>query len=416
MNKKHRWIAALIMCVLLLCISTYASAEEDRVRLHIMHFYGETETDYTVICLRKIIDEELPEVFPNVELVEEVCDNETYKVKLRVLMACDELPDIMFSYGGGFSEPFFETGHVLALDDYLDDFYKERLVDENQKYFTYDGKLYGLCSTRWTGVLYCNTALFERAGVEIPETYDELLEVCAALRQNGIQPIACGMVNYWMGQQWINNYTLQLGGAELYQQMLDDEVSLNNEMLKKAAEYVLTLINAKAFCDEMNYIDSSEAEEIFLKEQAAMIYIGDWFTRTAEERLGNKVAVAKMPQLPDVAYPEDYHGGAVNGWIVSADTQYPELATQVVSYLAYRVSCYLPAISTFKLEANEYLNQPDALEQKIMKFYPEGAVGGAAWDTIMLPEEASTWLKLCGRLFTHRCNGAGFALQVGAIR
>ncbi len=415
MNKLYRRISVLL-CAIIACSCFGACAEEGKVRLRIMHYYGETETDYASTYLRKIIEEELPEVFPNVELVEEVYDNETYKVKLRVQMACDELPDIMFSYGGGFSKPFFETGHVLALDDYLDDFYKDRLIDEYQKNFTYDGKLYGICYTRWTGVLYCNTELFARAGAKIPETYDELLEACATLRAAGIQPIACGMVNYWMGQQWINNFTLQLGGAEMYRQMLDGEVSLNNDTLKNAAQYVLDLLNAKAFCDDVNLMESSDAEEMFMNGEAAMIYIGDWFTQTAENRMGDKVTAVKMPLLPDAAYPEDYHGGAVNGWIVSADTEYPELATQVAAYLAYRVCCYLPAYSTFNLSEDEYLSRPDALEEKIMAFYPDDAVGGAAWDTLMLPEEASAWLKLCGRLFTRRCDGAGFALQVGVIR
>lgn len=134
-------------------------------------------------------------------------------------MASDEQPDIMLCYGGGFMKSFVDAGKVLPLDDYMDDFYKEHMKNDMQENFIFDGLQYGTCCTYWTGVLYCNQELFDRAEAKIPETYEELLDSVEKFRNAGIEPIALGMVNKWPGQQWINNFTIQLGGAEHYKEI-----------------------------------------------------------------------------------------------------------------------------------------------------------------------------------------------------
>lgn len=143
-----------------------------------MYYWGDTDSDISSRYLKEILENDFPKAFPNIELIQETCDNETYKKKLKVLMASDEVPDIMISYGGGFSENFVKAGKVLALDDYLDKFYKEHIDMEQQQNFIFDGKFYGICYANWKGVLYCNTELLEKAAAKVPETYEELLKTC----------------------------------------------------------------------------------------------------------------------------------------------------------------------------------------------------------------------------------------------
>lgn len=381
---------------------------EEKTTIHIMHYWGETDADESAKSFRKIVDGEFSKVFPNVELVESVYDNATYKKKIKVMMASDEVPDIMFGYGGGFAEPFVNSGKVLALDSYLSDEYRDKMEMDLQHDFIYAGQQYGICFSYWTGVLYCNQSLFDKAGVSIPQTYAELLEVSQQLRANDIQPIACGMLDQWPGQQWINNFTIQLGGAELYKKLAKGEESLDNDMLAEAADLVQKLVKEDVFCDDMYKMTSSEAEEMFLNGDTAMIYIGSWYTSVAEERLGDKLTVAKMPVLPGAQYTDDYHGGGSNGWMISANTKNPELATHVTEWLAYRLSCYQPQSSTFQLKKGNQVKNISKIEQDILDMYENKKEGGCAWDTLMRPESVDIWLDLCGQLFDLRFNGTGF--------
>lgn len=385
-----------------------AQNTEDKISIRMLHYWGDTDADVSSRYLKEILEEEFPKAFPDVELIQDTCDNETYKNKIKILMASDEQPDIMFSYGGGFMKSFVDAGKVLPLDDYMDDFYKEHMKTDMQENFIFDGQQYGTCCTYWTGVLYCNQELFDQAGAEIPETYEGLLESVKKLRSVGIEPIALGMVNKWPGQQWINNFTIQIGGAEHYKEMARGEASLNDPILAEAANLIENLITENAFCSDRYKLTSGEAEELFLSGGAAMIYIGSWFTTFAEERIGDNLKVAKMPVVPGAKYTEDYHGGGVNGWIASADTEYPELAANIVAWLSYELSCYEPECGSFTVESEDQKMNISPISQQILDMYENKKEGGIAWDTLMSPKQAGIWLDTCARLFEGRLNGRRF--------
>ena len=385
-----------------------AQNTEDKISIRMLHYWGDTDADVSSRYLKEILEEEFPKAFPDVELIQDTCDNETYKNKIKILMASDEQPDIMFSYGGGFMKSFVDAGKGLPLDDYMDDFYKEHMKTDMQENFIFDGQQYGTCCTYWTGVLYCNQELFDQAGAEIPETYEGLLESVKKLRSVGIEPIALGMVNKWPGQQWINNFTIQIGGAEHYKEMARGEASLNDPILAEAANLIENLITENAFCSDMYKLTSGEAEELFLSGGAAMIYIGSWFTTFAEERIGDNLKVAKMPVVPGAKYTEDYHGGGVNGWIASADTEYPELAANIVAWLSYELSCYEPECGSFTVESEDQKMNISPISQQILDMYENKKEGGIAWDTLMSPKQAGIWLDTCARLFEGRLNGRRF--------
>ena len=385
-----------------------AQNTEDKISIRMLHYWGDTDADVSSRYLKEILEEEFPKAFPDVELIQDTCDNETYKNKIKILIASDEQPDIMFSYGGGFMKSFVDAGKVLPLDDYMDDFYKEHMKTDMQENFIFDGQQYGTCCTYWTGVLYCNQELFDQVGAEVPETYEELLESVKKLRSAGIEPIALGMVNKWPGQQWINNFTIQIGGAEHYKEMARGEASLNDPILAEAANLIENLITENAFCSDMYKLTSGEAEELFLSGGAAMIYIGSWFTTFAEERIGDNLKVAKMPVVPGAKYTEDYHGGGVNGWIASADTEYPELAANIVAWLSYELSCYEPECGSFTVESEDQKMNISPISQQILDMYENKKEGGIAWDTLMSPKQAGIWLDTCARFFEGRLNGRRF--------
>lgn len=408
-NLSKLIVIVILASVLGSGLNVYAAgSEDDKITLRIMHYYGDTDTDASARYLKEILNDKFAEVFPNVELIQEVYDNQTYKSKIRVLMAADELPDIMFGYGAGFSEPFVKAGKVLPLDEYLDDSYMDHMNMEMQNNFVYNGQLYGICFTYWTGVLYCNMELFNRAGVKIPETYEDLIKVSQCFRKAGIEPVACGMLNKWHGQQWINNFTIQLGGAELYNDMARGETSLDNDILAQAAQLTAELVSEDVFCSDMYQLASSEAEDMFLNGDAAMIYIGSWFTSSAEERLGDKLEVAKMPVVPGAVKSGDYHGGAINGWMVSSETKYPKIAANIAAWLGYQLTCYQPQNATFEIEEGDEKAVISEVDKKILDLYSDKREGGVAWDTLMWPDKAEIWLNTCSKLFERKLDGQEF--------
>ena len=113
---------------------------------------------------------------PNVNVVHEGTESESYKVKLKTAMAGNELPDVFFNWGAGTMAPYVEAGLVLPMDDYITDEVSARILGGTLDNFTFDGKMYGYPYSVAVASLYVNTELFEQNNVKIPETYDEFLE------------------------------------------------------------------------------------------------------------------------------------------------------------------------------------------------------------------------------------------------
>ena len=386
--------------------SESAKSEGDKITIRIMHYWGNTDTDISARHLNEILDHEFSEAFPGVELVQETCDNETYKKKIKVSIASGEAADIMFSYGDGFMKTFVQNGKLLALDDYIDDTYKERMIEDKQSGFVFDGQRYGVGCVSWQGALYCNRELFDQAGVEIPTTYEELLAACEALRKADIEPIAIGMIDRWQGASWINNFTLQLGGADHYKELAYGDISRNDPVLEQAAQLTADLISANAFCSDMYKFSSSQAESLFLEGGAAMIYMGSWFTVQAEEGLGDQLVVVRMPTVEGAACGDVYHGGTANGWVVSADTDYPELSARIAVWISYRLSAYEPENAAFDIPQEEWENTISPAAQTVLELYQDQKAGGINWDTMMGSQDASGWLDAVADFWKKGQTGA----------
>ena len=93
---------------------------------------------------------------------------------------------------------------------------------------------------------------------------------------------------------------------------------------------------------------------------------------------------------------------------MSADTEYPELAAEIISWLSYELSCYQPENATFKIDEGDAKNKISAVSQDILNLYSDKADGGIAWDSLMTSDKADIWLDVCAGLFERRINTEGF--------
>ena len=132
--------------------------------------------------------EEFEKNHPGVKINMETFENESYKTKIKAAVAANELPDIFFTWAGGFSESFVSSGKVMCLDDYYKNYEKEisKTALAND---IYDGKLYGSVTCTPVSVMWYNKEMFKKQGVEVPATWDDFKAVCKKFIDAGIKPI-----------------------------------------------------------------------------------------------------------------------------------------------------------------------------------------------------------------------------------
>lgn len=142
-----------------------------------------------------------------------------------------------------------------------------------------DGKVYSLpryYSCR--GIIY-NKKIFEQLELEVPESYQEFLELCRTLKGRGICPLTIGAADLWHLDIW-GNGLYENDVKSLY----PNWISLRNEgrvhwtdeiPMKMLADF--KYLFEKGYVED-NYAMTTDAEtiEMLTEEKAAMLYSGTW--------------------------------------------------------------------------------------------------------------------------------------------
>lgn len=163
----------------------------------------------------------------------EFYENEQYKTKLTTLMASNAVPDIFFTWELSYLQPFVEGGKVADITSYLeeDQEWKNSFADGTLDLLAYDGKNYGVPTQKSLCVMFYNKQIFEENGVEVPTTYEEFLDVCQTLKDNGVTPMTMCGTDAWIPAQFVQQIAGGMAGDQLFTDVCDGTEPWNNETM-----------------------------------------------------------------------------------------------------------------------------------------------------------------------------------------
>ena len=315
---------------------------EDKVTINVWsQFSDPNSTDGNYVAFYNAL-ESIKEDLPNIEVVHEGTESESYKVKLKTAMAGNELPDVFFNWGAGTMKPYVDAGLVLPLDDYMTDDVKDRILGGTLDNFTFDGKVYGYPYSVAVASLYVNTELFEENNVKIPENYDEFLEAVDSFKELGITPISLGEKDLWPGLMIYGIHAIRMAGAEAFNAALNGEASYDTPELQEAAKLVQELAARGGFGESAMGTSEDDAVAAFKQGKAAMMFMGSWLNGDCEAddaAVKGKISVIKFPVIDGgKGTIDEFHGGAGETFLVSSNTEHPEEAAEVAQYICEKMS------------------------------------------------------------------------------
>ena len=111
-------------------------------------------------------------------------------------------------------------------------------------YGTTGGVLYGaplMASVK--GFVWYSPSQFEELGVEVPTTWDELLDLSATLEEKLGGPVWCAgfgsdAATGWPGTDWVEDLVLRQAGPEVYDQWVSHEIPFNDPAIASALDSV----------------------------------------------------------------------------------------------------------------------------------------------------------------------------------
>ncbi len=199
-------------------------------------------------------------------------------------------PDIAAIGQPGLMADFAEQGALQPIDD-LRDAIVEGLGESVADVGAVEGTQYGVMykgankSTIWY-----NVAAFEEAGVEPPETWEDLSAAAGTLKAAGITPYSVGVDVGWPITDIFENVYLRSAGPEMYDQLARHEIAWTDQSVKDALGIMAELFASDNMAGGTEGALQTEMPDSVAKvfndsPEAAMVIIGDFAPGVTETTL-----------------------------------------------------------------------------------------------------------------------------------
>ncbi|MEE2035815.1 extracellular solute-binding protein [Nocardiopsis sp. CT-R113] len=264
--------------------------------------------------------------------------NDSYKQRLQVALGSPNAPDVFFNWGGGNLSQYVDAGQAVDLTDDLEahpDF-RDAFLPSVLDVARIDDAHYGVPILGVQPVvLFHNRAVFEEAGIEPPETYDELLDAVDTFQERGVTPITLPGAQGWTQLMWFSYLVERVGGAEKFQAVIDGEADAwSDPAVVEAMEMCQDLTERGAFGTNFSSIDydNGSASALLATGESAMFLMGTWDIARQQQDSPDFMASGDLgyTAFPAVEGGEGEPGAIVgnpsNYFSVNADSPHTEAA------------------------------------------------------------------------------------------
>lgn len=260
-------------------------------------------------------------------------------ILLQTRLKGDNPPNVAITQLPGLIADLARTNELTPLNDAV-----TAAVDKNYKPVwkelgTIGGKLYSVYfkatdkSTFWY-----NDNVITGNGLETPDTWASLVDLCVSLADLGITPMAVGAADGWVLSDWFENVYLQVAGPEMYDKLSRHEIPWTHESVHQTFGILNQILGRDALVDghrdgalQVKFQDS--VRNVFgPNATAAMLYEGDFVAGVIKDSTTAKLGVdAKVFPFPKVG--ESAPGIVVGGDAAVALTDDPA-TMELMGFLA----------------------------------------------------------------------------------
>lgn len=203
---------------------------------------------------------------------------------------------------------YIDNGLLLNLQPYLDadKEWSGGFTEGSLSYYQVPGHEGTYAIPMESGLIgvYYNEMLFKKAGIDkFPETWEQLLDAIAKLKENGIIPIAMGAQSTYMAGHLHDQIFYKWMGTEAAKLLGNREMKWTDEGVVQTLQFEKDLIDAGAFDPSAAGITDNIALTQFQQGEAAMVITGPWnistFTDKSATPVSDNVKVAKFPYFEE---------------------------------------------------------------------------------------------------------------------
>ena len=275
------------------------------------------------------------ELYPNVN-VKYTSGGDNLAPLLSTAVQGGNPPDIACIGQPGLMAQFAEQGAIQPIDD-LRDKIVENFGESVADVGSVDGKQYAvLFKGANKSTIWYNVADFEEAGVDPPETWDDLTTARDTLKAAGITPYSVGVDVGWPITDIFENVYIRTAGAEKYDQLVAHEIPWTDQSVKDTLTTMQDIVGSS---DDLaggtdgalqSDMPASVAKVFSDNPEAAMVVIGDFAPGVVTDNPLEPVEGYNVFAFPSI---NDSGPVVVGGGDLCVNFKTSEAATAFLDYL-----------------------------------------------------------------------------------
>ncbi|ARQ70906.1 extracellular solute-binding protein [Streptomyces marincola] len=257
---------------------------------------------------------------------------ENYQDRMRTAMGSPNAPDIFFNWGGGSISDFVAEDMLVDLTDVLadDEEFRDAFLPTILDAGAVDGRYYGIPMRGVQPViLFYNQTLFDEAGVQPPETLDDLFSLVETFQERDITPSVLAGADPWTELMWLEYLLDRQGSSAIFDRIRNGDSSAWGEpAVLEALENAVALVDAGAFGNDFRSVGytTDGASTFFAQGEAAMHLMGSWEygnqLTNQPEFAENDLAWAPFPTIEGGSGdPSAVVGNPTNYWSVNSNVE-----------------------------------------------------------------------------------------------
>ena len=313
-----------------------AAASGEEVKLTIWHIENDEARQEVV---KKSI-ERFEAANPNVKVEQIPMENDPYKTKLSTAMAAGQEPDIFITWGGGWLQSFVDEGKVLDINDKVEGV-KDEYYDAALSVFKLNDKTWALPYRCGPAPVYYNKAIYAELGLEVPKTFAELESNCEKIKDAGILPFALGNSSQWPGALTFIWLSLREGGEKAFMDAYTRAPggTFEDPSFIAAGTKIQEWIDKGYYPEGANGInyDTGGSRMLFYSGQAAHIVQTNSFIsncKSESPEMYENLGLFNYPVMEGKPGKAEEILGGGNGYSISASTQHPDEAFELIRFLS----------------------------------------------------------------------------------
>lgn len=260
-------------------------------------------------------------------------DESSFNNKLKTDIASGTVPNIFRIQGVANLGNYIDNGMIMNWDPVLeaDPEWAAGFPEGALKYYQvpgYEGT-YGIPMESGLIAMFYNEKLFNEAGIQFPETYDELLAAVEVFKSRDIIPIALGAKSTYMAGHLHNQIFYKWLGTDRAKDLGSRELKWTDPEVIETLELVQEVFEAGALPEGVAGVSDDVVTAQFKKGEAAMMITGPWnigrFVDSEETPMAEHIRIAKFPYFKEKPEFKDEDMQIISPYMVNGQLKGKEL-------------------------------------------------------------------------------------------